>query len=189
MKKTDAEMGGPEQRTAAVLRRVGKGARGAEVGVFRGVMSGLLLRVGCERLFMVDNWLPANKQPKAYKDTRDGMSRLSVEEAAHNRARSYDVARRFKAKAVVLEMSSAEAAKKIGDGSLDFVFLDADHSYEGVRADIEAWLPKVRKGGWIGGHDYGNDEPAYDFSGVKHAVDEAFPNVETDANFTWFVRV
>ena len=49
---------------------------------------------------------------------------------------------------------SDEVADKFEDGSLDFVFIDADHEQEQVRKDILAWLPKVRKGGIISGHDY-----------------------------------
>ena len=50
---------GAEQRGDAILKRVGRQARGVEVGVFRGVLSRYLLRNGIQRLFMVDNWLPA----------------------------------------------------------------------------------------------------------------------------------
>ena len=41
------------------------------------------------------------------------------------------------------------------DDSLDFVFIDGDHRYEFVKADIEAWVPKVKIGGIVSGHDYG----------------------------------
>jgi hypothetical protein len=71
------------------------------------------------------------------------------------------------------------------DGSVDLVFIDADHSYEGVKADIEAWLPKVKVGGWIGGHDYKSPR----FPGVERAVHERFDQVEHGANSTWFWRM
>ena len=38
-------------------------------------------------------------------------------------------------------------------GSIDFLFIDADHSYEAVKADWDGWFPKVRKGGYIALHD------------------------------------
>jgi hypothetical protein len=60
---------------------------------------------------------------------------------------------------------SAEAAGAYLDGSLDFVFIDADHSYEGVRRDLAAWWPKVKPTGVLAGHDY-------DEKGVRKAVDE-----------------
>lgn len=51
-------------------------------------------------------------------------------------------------------MSSVEAAATYADNSLDFVWLDADHSFSAISADIRAWLPKIRVGGWLGGHDH-----------------------------------
>lgn len=53
-----------------------------------------------------------------------------------------------------IRLPSAEAAKTYADNSLDFVFIDADHEYESVKEDIEAWLPKVKIGGTLAGHDY-----------------------------------
>lgn len=69
----------------------------------------------------------------------------------------------------MLWMASHWAAEQVEDGWADFVFIDAAHSYAAVKQDIEAWRPKVRPGGWLGGHDY---HPA--FPGVVKAVDEAF---------------
>ena len=65
--------------------------------------------------------------------------------------------------------ASAEACSLYEDKSLDFVFIDADHSYEAVKEDLEAWFPKIKDGGTIAGHDYGNPS-----NGVKPAVDEFF---------------
>ena len=47
-----------------------------------------------------------------------------------------------------------EASKKFSDGSLDFVYIDARHEYDSVKEDIVSWLPKIKKGSFIGGHDY-----------------------------------
>ena len=58
--------------------------------------------------------------------------------------------------------------KKFPDESIDFLFIDADHSYEAVKKDLELWYPKVKHGGVISGHDY--TEPC----GVKMAVDAFF---------------
>jgi len=56
-------------------------------------------------------------------------------------------------------MTSVEAATHFADGECDFVFIDGAHDYENVRADITAWLPKVRYGGVLAGHDYGDGWP------------------------------
>jgi len=68
----------------------------------------------------------------------------------------------------LIKGDSIEVASRIPDESLDWVYIDADHSYKSVKADLEAWFPKVRKGGIISGHDYVN----YNDFGVIEAVDE-----------------
>lgn len=68
----------------------------------------------------------------------------------------------------MIKGKSVDVAKTFEDGSLDFVYIDADHSYEAVKEDYNAWLPKVRKGGVIAGHDYGEN----DCIGVKQFIDE-----------------
>lgn len=68
---------------------------------------------------------------------------------------------------------SVETAAFYENGSLDCVFIDAAHDYANVAADIDAWLPKVRAGGIIGGHDY-----CLEFSGVIKAVTERFDKIE-----------
>ena len=68
-----------------------------------------------------------------------------------------------------VRMASVEAAKLYADKSLFFVFIDGSHLYEAVKEDILAWLPKVKSGGFIGGHDIDQTE---EFNGVRKAVDE-----------------
>jgi len=89
---------------------------------------------------------------------------------------------RFGERCRVLRMGSLEAADQFEDRSLDFVFIDADHSYEGCKADIEAWLPKLKLGGVICGHDYGEQ-----FPGVVRAVDEIFGDIVETQSRVWFV--
>jgi cephalosporin hydroxylase len=72
-----------------------------------------------------------------------------------------------------IRLSSVEASKRYEDNSLDVVFIDAAHDYENVSQDIKCWLPKVKQGGYIAGHDY--FVLAY---GVRKAVDEMFEKVE-----------
>jgi len=62
------------------------------------------------------------------------------------------------------------ASWRFVDGSIDFVFVDADHSYEGVKRDIEAYLPKIKNGGMMIFHDWGDPR----FPGVQQAILEFF---------------
>ena len=69
---------------------------------------------------------------------------------------------------------SVEASKRFDKGSLDFVYIDANHSYEAVKQDIISWIPKVKSGGIISGHDYEYVDLATNERSVKKAVDEIF---------------
>ena len=79
----------------------------------------------------------------------------------------------------LIKSHSLEAVKKYEDESIDFCFIDGSHEYEDVKADILAYLPKVKKGGILSGHDYDRI-----WSGVIQAVDEVLGNVEV-LNGSW----
>ena len=66
-----------------------------------------------------------------------------------------------------MRMTSVAGSTHFADESIDIVFIDANHEYEGVKEDIEHWLPKVKHGGIISGHDYSTT-----WKGVVKAVDE-----------------
>lgn len=66
--------------------------------------------------------------------------------------------------------NSTEEADKFKDNSIDFLYIDGDHRYKAVLADMQKWYPKVRAGGFFGGHDYVVARKC----GVIPAVDEFF---------------
>lgn len=85
-------------------------------------------------------------------------------------------------KVVLLEAESAEAAAAFAPPAFDMVFLDADHGYESVCRDIRAWLPLVRKGGTLAGHDRNR-------AGVARAVAELLPGWREAAGTIWEYEV
>lgn len=75
--------------------------------------------------------------------------------------------------------------------SFDVVYIDADHSYEAVRQDIELYLPKIRPGGFLAGHDYIKDSKTW--QGVYQAVNEfadkhQISDVKTFKDSSWVIR-
>lgn len=179
-----------QTRADQVLARVPPGARGVEVGVFQGQMSAALLRGDpALQLVMVDSW---EADGAAYEgdsgDWHAALGQAAQDEFA--KAAEKRVAP-FQERAAIWRTRSEEAAANFPDGAADFVFLDGDHSETGCRRDIAAWLPKVKPGGWLCGHDYENvDFPDF---GVTAAVDAfvaaAGLELELGANFCWFVKV
>lgn len=145
----------------AIVR--GKGwTRGAELGVDKGILFGMLLKE-CPNLHLI------------------GVDIFPDKLRSH---RAFDYARLYHDRASIIEADTVHAAQQIPDDSLDFVFVDADHSYEAVLKDITAWRSKVKPGGWLGGHDYNRK-----FQGVVNAVDFTFGkrNVLTLPGSIWSV--
>ena len=137
----------PHREIFTALVRGSGWTRGAELGVDKGVLFGMLLK-HCPDLHLV------------------GVDVFPDRLRSH---RAFDYARDFSDRARLIVGDTVASASEIEDGSLDFVFIDADHSYESVRRDIDAWRSKVRPGGWFGGHDYNRK-----FPGVVRAVNFVF---------------
>lgn len=175
-------------RTAEILRRLPAGpVHGAEIGVWSGGNAMDLLRGNSDlRLVLVDAWTPNRPSYKASKDRKAFFSPKKFRRA-EDRARK-NVAP-FGDRAVFHKGESTAMAAEVAPASLDFVFIDAEHSAEAVTADIAAWRPTVKPGGFLSGHDYNHPN----FPGVRQAVD-AYASahglqVETGRDHTWFIRL
>lgn len=157
--------------------------RAAEIGVQEGVFSRKILENWGGHLIMVDAWAHI----PGYEDV------ANVSQLEHQRAYelALQVERDFIPRARVIKAFSVEAANQVENGSLDFVYIDADHSYKGVMEDLKAWFPKVRKGGAIGGHDYVEGHIVAGVFGVRSAVKDFFgrePNIMTHEVFpSWIL--
>jgi hypothetical protein len=155
--------------------------KGVEIGVWKGETFKYLLEK-CPDLHLIGVDLyapqPENKGPEKWTKGENGH--------AWDHKRYYEDLVKFckdKGRGSVIKDYSVNAAKMINDDSLDFVFIDGDHSYEGVKNDINAWLPKIKKDGFIIGHDI-------HFNSVKKAVTEVLGyNYEIADDFIWYLKV
>ena len=135
-----------------------------ELGAWKGRSSAFLVVEAKNKspnidIHIVDTWLGSEEHTEEMKDNlyqkfKSNMARLDGLYKEHR-------------------MTTNEAVYLFKDESLDGVFIDADHSYEAVKKDIADWMPKVRKGGILAGHDY-----IQTFGGVVQAVNESFPNMD-----------
>jgi hypothetical protein len=81
----------------------------------------------------------------------------------------------------LLISDSVAAAQLFPDRTLSWVHIDARHDYASVSADIAAWAPKVRTGGWLSGDDFN----AYQWPGVVAAVHDALPGADSWCSTQW----
>jgi hypothetical protein len=158
---------------------------GAEIGVHRGDLSRRLLTAMPDlKLYMIDAWSPDTYAGKGDDAAHADKRKLYEDGCEDNYLAALIVASEFPSRAIVQRGFSKHEVEYFLNESFDFIYIDAAHDYESVKADIMAWLPKVKKGGYICGHDYGV------FDGVKKSVDEIFrERVDLDSDFTWWVRV
>ncbi|HUU30908.1 MAG TPA: class I SAM-dependent methyltransferase [Phycisphaerae bacterium] len=145
--------------------------RGAEVGVYEGDLSAALLeRYPDLQLYMVDWWRAAEPDSE-YRRSGDKLALLTQEEMNKARAKAMEVAHLFRPERVcVLCGESGLISVKVPDLSLDFVFVDADHTFDAVLRDLRLWVPKVRRGGIISGHDWYENRRRFELFQVPQAV-------------------
>jgi len=140
-----------------------------EVGVDEGIFSEYLLEYWHGRkLLSVDPWL--EMPPDEYTDTCNTPQATMEEKYESTKRRLVP----FGDRSDIRRETSVEAAARVTPGSIDFVYLDARHSYEGVMEDLQVWFSLVRRGGLMAGHDYNDGVFVEGVHGVRSAVDEFF---------------
>ena len=153
-----------------LLKALPKHAVGAEIGVWRGEFAiDLMRRAKPDRLHLIDPWeFMPEKSGSVYGGS---VAKQQADMDAIYNAVAAQFAGPIKAGRVVMHRTtSAAAALEFSDEYFDWVYIDGDHSYEGVLADLRAFTPKVKRGGLVTGDDYGRK--GWWGPGVKKAVDE-----------------
>jgi hypothetical protein len=120
----------------------------AEIGVWRGDYAETMLSrcPDITRYYMLDPWRhlddwnkPANVSDNSFEQYYTGVLERTEPWAG---------------KRVVLRGRTTEVVEEIPDASLDFAYIDGDHSLRGISIDLIRMWPKIRDGGWIGGDDF-----------------------------------
>ena len=144
------------------LEKINAGDICAEVGVFKGEFSQYILKRKPSQLHLIDPWESITEMPlRCYAKPQEEMDKMYE-----------SVCKLFeKQNCVYLERGYSEpVSKKYDDCFFDWVYIDANHSYEYVKQDLALWYPKVKIGGWLCGDDYRkNDRMKW---GVVEAVQE-----------------
>lgn len=144
-----------------IIKLIPKGSICAELGVFNGDFSKFIYNnANPSRLYLVDIF---RGTVDSGDKNGDNVRKISLD-------KSYDdLSKHFKSdKSVVLyKGKSVDFLKGLPDETLDFIYIDADHSYAAVASDLSWARTKVKKNGIIAGHDY-----CPRFSGVMKALDE-----------------
>ncbi|TML60700.1 MAG: class I SAM-dependent methyltransferase [Actinobacteria bacterium] len=149
-----------------LFKMLPRGSVGAEIGVWKGDFSKLLLRrVRPTEFHLIDPW--ALVTDASYSEARYSKAKQEEMDAMHQSL--VETLGRHPGVAIHRE-SSMEAARRFDDAHFDWVYIDGDHTYEGVRGDLVAWVPKVKAGGLVMCDDY--VEGQWFQGGVKRAVDE-----------------
>jgi hypothetical protein len=128
--------------TAAGVREM------AEIGVWKGDFAARVLEAcdGIETYYMIDPWRPLADWNKPANRNKRAFKRI-FEEAMEKTGPWAD-------KRVVLRGRTKRVIDRIPDGTLDFAYIDGDHTLRGITIDLVRTYAKVRDGGWIGGDDF-----------------------------------
>lgn len=177
------------------LNEQGLTGYGAEIGVFRGEYSKVLLQNWKgQELYLIDAW-------RHFEGVVD-ISNHTIEGQGENLRATFNAVYPFLDRATIIRGLSSRVASLFPDEYFDFVFLDANHTYEGVTEDARSWYPKVKTNGYLMGHDY-LDCTMCDTDigimptvfGVKSAVDHfAFVNnlkvvvIPEEPYPSWYIR-
>lgn len=121
---------------------------GVEVGTFKAEFSKFMLENWNGTLYMVDVWNPLGEEyldSSNHKNYQNQIYSCAMENLQG-----------FEDRGIMIRAKSEKASKIFHEESLDFVYIDANHAYDFVVNDINYWFGKVKKGGYLWGHDYIN---------------------------------
>jgi len=140
----------------------------AEIGVYRGKLIEYVFKSKAARA-QIEEYHAIDSYPKDMIKCCKALKKVPPDDV-YNAVKGWLESRNYiDWKVKFIRKDSSIASLDYIDEYFDLVFIDADHRREGFTADIRAWFPKVKVGGILCGHDYGNP-----YWPVKEIVDEIF---------------
>lgn len=122
----------------------------AEVGVWKGDFAKNVLETNSdiEKYFLIDPWQHLDNWNKPWNVADDTFDEIYLEALANTR--------KYSEKTIVLRGTVADVISQIPDNSLDFVYIDGDHTLRGITIDLLKIYPKIKTNGFIAGDDFLN---------------------------------
>ena len=156
-------------------------AQGLELGVWVGVTTFWLMKNTTMHMTCIDAWEVQNDNPEYdwqynKKPVFKNGKLVRLEEFKHegqawdhdaNENRFRDDAKQWGDRISIIKGRSLDVIEKVPDNSMDFIFHDSDHSYPFVKNEIEAYMPKLKAGGYSIGDDF-------NWTPVSRSVKEVF---------------
>lgn len=147
-----------------------------EVGVQKGDFSLQILNSGVRCLFMVDAW-------RHFPTDYDDIANVSNQKHASFMAQAMLKVAKFGSRAVMIRDTSENASFLLRPRmTFDWIYLDANHSKEGLLNDLKHWWPLVKEGGVLWGDDYLQGRHFSTDFGVIEALDDFFGQKQYETN-------
>jgi hypothetical protein len=128
------------------------------------------------KIFAVDPWITN------YDDREVNINKFNPYDIENN----FDSLTKEYTNIIKIKMFSSDFANLIADESIDFIYIDGDHSYKGASSDILCWKNKIKKGGFIGGHDYSDVQ----LDTVVKAIEENFSKDDVRTfQISWAIKI
>jgi len=132
-----------------MIKSLPPNTEGVEIGVMQGGFSNEILSTPVRTLHLVDSWQHVPGHPDNAISMSQGGHETNERIVRNRFAKEISTGR-----VIIHRMFSGEAARLFKPGSLDWIFIDADHTYDAVLGDLAAWHETIKPGGVIMGHDY-----------------------------------
>lgn len=137
-----------------IIKNITKNSTGVEIGVWGADLSTYLLdnNPNISKIYLIDPW--KKYQPEEYIDSLNNCSQEQYDNTYQSVKEKLD---RSYPRAQILRGEAENFKDNFQENSIDFIYLDANNSYDEVTKNINSWFPKIKKGGMLIGNNFIED--------------------------------